>query len=112
MSTPSDAAPETALYVVMSSAPSPESAGRIAEALVAAGLAACVQLLPGVTSIYRWQGELTRSLETLLIAKTTRPADCLARLAALHPYEVPEGLAIPASEALPAYLAWARESAT
>jgi periplasmic divalent cation tolerance protein len=107
-----DSAPEPVLSLVMSTAPSQECAERIATALVEEGLAACVQLVPGVTSIYRWQGELTRSAELLLLAKTTRPAACLERLAALHPYEIPEGLAVPASRVLPAYLHWAMESAT
>jgi periplasmic divalent cation tolerance protein len=107
-----DSAPEPALFVVMSTAPSRESGERIATALVEEGLAACVQLAPGVTSIYRWQGELTRSEELLILAKTARPEPCLARLAALHPYEVPEGIVLPVSRALPDYLRWARESAT
>ena len=108
----SDSAPEATLFVVMSAAPSRESAERIATALVEEGLAACVQLVPGVTSIYRWRGELTRSEELLILAKTPRPDACLARLAALHPYELPEGLALPASSVLPGYLRWALESAT
>ena len=108
----SDSAPEAPLHVVMSTAPSRESAERIATALVEEGLTACVQLVPGVTSIYRWQGELTRGEELLILAKTTRPQACLERLAALHPYEVPEGLAIAATAVLPSYLRWAQESAT
>ncbi|MBM4116715.1 divalent-cation tolerance protein CutA [bacterium] len=105
------AAPEAALYLVFSTVPAREEGERIAEALVSEGLAACVQLLPGLLSVYRWQGALERSAELLLVAKTLRPADCLARLAALHPYQVPEGIAVAASAVLPDYLRWALDSA-
>lgn len=104
-------APDPRLHLVFSTVPERETGERIAESLVTEGLAACVQLLPGLTSIYRWQGALERSTELLLIAKTLRPEACLARLAALHSYAVPEGIAIPASAVLPAYLRWALDSA-
>ena len=95
------------LKVLLSTAPDRESAERIATGLLAARLAACVQLLPGLTSLYHWRGKLERAEEILIVAKTCRPESCLARLAALHPYETPEGLILPVESGLEAYLAWA-----
>jgi periplasmic divalent cation tolerance protein len=84
----------------------------LGRALVDERLAACVQVLPGVESIYRWDGAVETAAETLLILKTTRARlDALqARLVALHPYEVPELVALPAVAGLPAYLHWVAES--
>src|SRR5690606_41820662 len=64
---------------------------RIADALVEARLAACVQLLPGATSVYRWQGKLERASETLLLVKTTqnRCQALIARIVQLHPHDIP-----------------------
>lgn len=95
------------LHVVMTTAPDTPTAERLAETLVAEGLAACVQIVPGMTSFYVWQGEPERSEELLLLAKTVHPRDCLARIEALHPYETPEGVALPVTEGLAAYLRWA-----
>ena len=88
--------------------PDADSAERIATALVDERLAACVNVLPGVTSIYRWQGAVERAGETLLLAKTTRErlAALGERIVALHPYELPEVLAVEATGGLPAYLDW------
>lgn len=88
--------------------PDADTAARIARALVEEGLAACVQAIPGVVSTYRWQGALQTDAEVLLLIKTTRarwPA-LKARLPALHPYDVPELLAVDAVDGLPQYLAW------
>ena len=106
----SDSAPEPRLQLLMSTVPDAATGERIAAALVDEGLAACVQLLPGLVSHYRWRGEHGRGEELLLLAKTVRGADCLARLAALHPYDVPEGLLIDAAATLPAYLRWALDA--
>lgn len=86
-------------------------AERIAAALVDERLAACVSVLPGIASIYRWQGKVERADEVLLLAKTTRErlAALAARIAALHPYELPEVIAVEAAGGLPAYLAWIAE---
>jgi len=83
--------------VVLSTFPDPETAGQIARVLVEEQLAACVNLVPGVRSIYRWEGTVKDATETLAIIKTTRPGyDALAqRLVELHPYDVPEVLALP-----------------
>ncbi len=98
--------------VILMTAPGLESARQIARALVEKRLAACVNLLPGVTSIYRWEGQVQEDAEVLLICKTRR-----ARLAALqeevkaiHPYQVPEILALPVAAGSEAYLNWVGES--
>jgi len=104
----------TQTLLVLCTCPTADEAGRIAGALLDAGLAACVTSLPGAQSWYRWQGAIESSQEWLLFIKTTRERyDTLERtLASLHPYEVPEILAFEASSGLPAYLAWVeRETA-
>jgi len=90
--------------------PDEDSATRLAEALVGARLAACVSRLPGLVSTYRWQGEVAREHEQQLIIKTTagRFAALKMRLVELHPYALPELLALPVADGLPAYLDWVR----
>lgn len=100
------------VLICFCSCPDPATAGRIADALVEERLAACVNLLPGLQSVYRWQGQLQRDTEVLLLIKTTRaryPA-LQARLPQLHPYELPELLAVESTAGLPAYLQWVVES--
>jgi periplasmic divalent cation tolerance protein len=94
--------------VVHCSCPDAEAAARIARALVDEQLAACVQALPGVTSTYRWQGEVQVDAETLLLIKTTRARiDALGRrVAELHPYDTPELLVLEVVDGAPDYLAW------
>ena len=88
--------------------PDTDTAERLAEALVEERLAACVNILPGLRSVYRWQAEVERADETLLLIKTTagRYADLEAAVRAQHPYEVPEIIALPVVQGLPDYLAW------
>lgn len=96
------------IRIVLSTFPSPDKAAEIAKILVEEQLAACVNLLPSVRSIYRWQGAISDDTETLALIKTTAERyDALAaRLVSLHPYEVPELVALsPASGHAP-YLAW------
>ncbi len=92
------------------SCPDAASAQAIAEALVGERLAACVQCLPGAHSTYRWQGEVATADEVLLLIKTTAAAfDALERrLRVLHPYTVPELLAVPATHGHDAYMDWVR----
>jgi periplasmic divalent cation tolerance protein len=100
--------PTDAIVLLFSTCPDDACAERIAHALVSEGLAACVTRLPGARSLYRWQGVIEQADEVQLLIKTHRdrlPA-ALARLQALHPYELPEALAITASGGLPAYLQW------
>lgn len=92
--------------------PDTPCAERIAGALVERGLAACVNLVPGVSSIYRWQGAVERSEEVLLLIKTTaaRMPALEAAIDALHPYELPELIAVEAAAGAPRYLDWVRAS--
>jgi periplasmic divalent cation tolerance protein len=87
---------------------SQQEAGRIAEALVVEGLAACVNVVPGVTSVYRWQDEIQHDQEWLLIAKTRRELldELVQRVQALHSYEVPEVIALTLDGGSDAYLRW------
>jgi periplasmic divalent cation tolerance protein len=85
--------------VVLLTAPDATTAERIATALVEERLAACVNVVPGMRSTYRWEGAVQRDDELLLVAKTRadRLAALTARVCALHPYELPEVLALPAA---------------
>ena len=97
-----------------STCPDAETAALIARTLVEERLAACVNRLTGVQSIYRWQGEIHEDAEVLLLIKTTheRFESLRARLVELHPYEVPELVAFGITNGLPSYLDWlARETA-
>ena len=83
----------------------------IGSAVVQARLAACVNVLPGIRSIYRWKGEIEQADEILLLIKTTQqsfPA-LRDRIKELHPYETPEIIAVPIGDGLADYLAWIRE---
>jgi periplasmic divalent cation tolerance protein len=81
---------------------------RIAKVLVEERLAACVNVLPGVESTYRWQDAVETAEETLLLIKTTRDrfGALRERIVALHPYELPEVIAVDVAAGLPAYLQW------
>lgn len=97
---------------VFCTVPDPETARRIAQTVVYEGLAACVNLLPGLTSVYRWQGEVQESTELLLIIKTRQeryPA-LEDRIKELHPYEVPEIIALSIEVGSKSYLDWITES--
>jgi periplasmic divalent cation tolerance protein len=89
-----------------------EDAEKIAEALVEKRLAACVNVLPGVRSIYRWKGAVERDEERLLVVKTRADRfDALREaILAAHPYEMPEVVAVPIEAGSPAYLRWLDES--
>ena len=101
-----------AAVVVHCSCPDADTAARIARALVDERLAACVQVLPGMTSTYRWQGDVQVDAELLLLAKTVsaRIEALKARIAALHPYEVPELLVFEAADGAPGYVAWLEQA--
>ncbi|MBF0164349.1 MAG: divalent-cation tolerance protein CutA [Magnetococcales bacterium] len=92
----------------MTTAPDEAMAESLAEALVHEGLAACVHILPAGRSIYRWQGAVHKEAEWTLLIKTdhVRFVPLRTRLLVLHPYEVPEILALPVEDGNPAYLAW------
>ncbi len=101
-------------YLVFCTCPDPASARRIADAVVGERLAACVNLIPGLVSVYRWQGKVEQADETLLLIKTTqdRLSALTARLTELHPHELPEVLAVEADAGLPAYRQWVAEQTT
>jgi periplasmic divalent cation tolerance protein len=84
---------------------------RIANTIVEERLSACVNILPGIRSIYRWQEQLESEQEILLIVKTTHERFPMLRdrIVALHPYETPEILALPVVDGLEKYLIWLRE---
>jgi len=94
--------------VVLMTAANREEAGRIAEMLVSTRLAACVQILPEIQSIYRWQGEVSREMESLLLAKTTKDRfdELVSGVTAIHSYETPEIIALPITAAAEPYLKW------
>jgi len=97
--------------VVLITAP-PGDAGRIARTLVEEKLAACVNVVEGVRSIYWWQGRVEEDGETLLVAKTllSLMPRLIERVKEIHPYTVPEIIALPIIAGNPEYLAWMEES--
>ncbi len=102
MSDPADA------LVVLVTAPTADQAAELARAVVEERLAACGNVVPAIRSIYRWEGAVQDDAEALLVLKTTRDRfEALRdRLLALHPYQVPEVLALPVEAGSAAYLAW------
>lgn len=96
--------------VVFSTCATLDEARRIAGAIVEARLAACVQVLPGLQSVYRWQGAVEHAQEVLMLFKTTE--DCLPglkkRVADLHSYDTPEFVVVPVCGGSEKYLAWLR----
>ncbi len=96
--------------VVLSTAPDAATGERIARTLVEARLAACVNIVTGVVSVYRWQGSVARDPEVLCLIKTRRSliARLAARLREVHPYEVPEILALRIEAGASPYLDWLR----
>jgi periplasmic divalent cation tolerance protein len=100
------------LLVVFCTFPDVENAREIGTALVESQLAACVNLLPGVESIYSWKGTVERGSEVLALFKTTREAwpEFETRLKELHPYEVPEIVAIKPELVSAAYARWVDEA--
>jgi periplasmic divalent cation tolerance protein len=103
-----------AAMIVLSTFPDEETARNAANILIDKKIAACVSIMPGLTSIYRWQGQIENSREVLMMAKTTPDNyDRLeSALKACHPYELPEILAVATECGLPDYLQWvAQETA-
>lgn len=94
--------------VVFLTASNGEEAARLADLLIGAHLAACVQILPEMESVYRWQGKIERQAEILLLAKTTvdRFAELEREVRALHSYETPEIIAVPIVLSSTPYLNW------
>ena len=100
----------TNLTLALTTVGSEEDAARIARHLVESKAAACVSIVSPVRSIYSWKGAIEDEKEWLLLVKTARPPEELRdALRAVHPYEVPEFLAFPASYADEAYAKWVAE---
>ena len=98
--------------VILTTWPSVESAREAARILIESRLAACANIVPGVESIYRWKDAIETSAETLVIFKATMGSypRFEARLKELHPYEVPEVVALRPTDGLPAYMRWVEEN--
>lgn len=103
------------MRVVLCNCP-PDAAPALAKALVDAGLAACVNLIPGVTSVYRWEGELVEDSETTLLIKVpiTKVAALRSAIVDRHPYDVPEivVLAVDVDQSHQPYVKWVRQTHT
>lgn len=99
---------ESPITVAIVTAPSHDVADRLVTTIVEERLAACGNIVPGLTSIYRWEGALQRDNEVLIVFKTTRAvlAKLMARVEEIHPYDVPEVLALPVTAGLEAYTTW------
>jgi periplasmic divalent cation tolerance protein len=98
--------------VVFMTAANGEEATRLADMLIGAHLAACVQILPEMESVYRWEGKIERQSEILLLAKTTagKFADLEREVRALHSYDTPEIIAVPILAGSTPYLEWLNKS--
>lgn len=99
------------LFITLITVPNDEAAQQIAATLVEERLAACVNIVPKIRSIFRWAGKIEDAQELLLIVKTTAPRykALEERVKSIHPYENPEIVAIEASAAAEAYLRWAMD---
>lgn len=95
-------------FVVLTTCPDETTAENLARRLVEERLAACVNRVAGIRSTYWWQGAVQDDQEVLLVAKTSadRVATLCARIQELHPYEVPEAIALPVALGAERYLAW------
>ena len=104
----------TNLQLVLCTVPDRECAEQIAEALVAEQLAACVNIIPGIASVYRWKGGMEKDEELLLLIKTSQGMyeSLEQRIRALHPYELPEIIAVSIQAGQKDYIKWIENSLT
>src|SRR5688500_5987596 len=104
--------PAEGAIIVFLTAANGEEATRLADLLIGAHLAACVQILPEMESVYRWEGKVERQPEHLLIVKTTleRFEESEKEVRALHSYDTPEIVSFPLTKSSPDYLRWLQES--
>ncbi|XP_032940102.1 protein CutA homolog [Catharus ustulatus] len=102
----------TGISAAFVTCPNPSVATELARALVTQRLAACVNIVPGVTSVYTWQGKLEEDSEVLLMIKTrsSRVPALIDFVRSHHPYEVPEVVALPVAQGNPPYLRWVGDS--
>lgn len=96
------------VLLILTNAPDEATGHAIARSLVEQKLAACVNLLPGVRSVYRWQSAIEEAEEITMLIKSTpeRYAELETAIRRAHPYEVPEIIAVPVTAGLPEYLGW------
>jgi periplasmic divalent cation tolerance protein len=99
------------ILLVLCTVPDAETGAKLAGLLLEQNLAACVNVVPGLISIYRWEGKVEQDPEALMLVKTTRGAfDALREMIAeYHPYDVPEIIATKLEDGLAAYLDWVRD---
>lgn len=102
----------TDAVVVLVTGPDAEALEALCRTLVEEGRIACANILPGVRSLFRWEGEVARETEALAILKTSgeRTGALQRRVLELHPYDIPEFLVLPVREGSEEYLAWLRSS--
>jgi periplasmic divalent cation tolerance protein len=95
-------------YLIYCTCPDQAIATELAQQLIAMKVAACINILPNLTSIYNWEGQIETATESLLMIKTTieRYSELETLILQLHPYQVPEIIATPIEKALPNYLNW------
>ena len=107
---PASAAEAVVVVIVLSTFADEAAAARVGRELVRRRLAACMNIVPGARSIYRWQGQIEDTGEVLAIMKTehSRLDELIAALGELHPYQVPEILALPAARVSEPYARWVR----
>jgi periplasmic divalent cation tolerance protein len=100
------------ILVLLCTCPDSATAERIAHELVGASLVACVNVVPGLRSIFRWNGAVQSDEEVLMVLKTPaeRLSEARERLVALHPYDVPEVVALPVVDGHHPYLQWVADS--
>ena len=98
--------------IVLCTVPDRDTAEEIANILIADNLAACVNIIPGITSVYRWENRIEQAEELILFIKTggTTYTAMQEKITDLHPYELPEIIAVPIQDGLPAYLNWLTQS--
>ncbi len=94
--------------IIYCTCPNQETAEKIARTLVSEKLAACVNIVPGITSVYQWQGKIETDQECLLLIKSRQDIypELEKTIIAIHPYELPEIVAVSIAHALPGYLNW------
>lgn len=99
------------MRIILTTTPAQDAPG-LARTLLEEKLIACCNMVPGLTSMYWWKGEITTDAETLLILKTRSELveRVMARIQGLHPYEVPEILVLPVEQGFEGYLDWVRET--
>jgi len=110
MGTPSRKESAAQILVIMVTAANQKEALKIGKGVVRAKLAACVNIIPAVQSIYRWKGKVVKSQEVLLILKSTKARyDALEKaIKATHTYDTPEIIALPVKEGMAQYMGWVR----